>query len=67
MGGRLSVIAFVCRAGTVEERYLPADGRTVLRMCGADRGGKVFDRSRPTKTSIFICVNLRNLWIKLSF
>jgi len=35
-----------CRAGMVVD--LPADGRTVLRMCDADRGGKVFDRSSPT-------------------
>ncbi len=28
-------IPSVCRAGTAEERCLPADGRTVLRMCAA--------------------------------
>jgi len=39
MGGRLSTIPFVCRAGTAEERCLPADGGTTLRMCGADCGG----------------------------
>ena len=62
MGWRLSAIFVVCRAGTAEERCVdlqvfslaprPAEGGLVLRMSGAECGGK--DCQRITRGARYL-------------